>query len=150
MQQIYVFLADLVVAFHVAYVSFVVLGQLVILVGVICKWQWVRNRWFRLLHLFMITIVALETVVGMTCPLTTWENALRELGGQQSLEGDFIGRVLRDIIFLPLPDTHWIFKVMYFGFAGLVLLTLFLVPPRWKKPVASTFEEHKSSGVLNS
>ena len=42
------YLADGVVALHVSYVAFVVLGQLLILAGVVFRWQWVRNFWFRL------------------------------------------------------------------------------------------------------
>ncbi len=43
--------ADLVVAVHVAYVAYVVLGQLAITVAAPMKWQWARNPWFRFSHL---------------------------------------------------------------------------------------------------
>jgi hypothetical protein len=128
-QTFWIILADMVVALHVGYVSFVVLGQLAVLIGGWRRWAWVRNPWFRGLHLAAILIVATETVISLRCPLTSLENHLRELGGQEGMDVDFIGQKLRDLIFLDVPDTHWIFKVLYFGFAVLVLVTWVLVPP---------------------
>jgi hypothetical protein len=138
-QVFWIILANVVVALHVGYVSFVVLGQLAILIGWWRRWDWVRRPWFRLIHLAAILIVAGETVISLRCPLTTLENYLRELGGQSGQDVDFVGRVLQGLIFLDLPDTHWIFKVMYFGFAALVLLTLVMVPPR--RPAVSRAAE---------
>ena len=40
-------LADLIVVLHAAYVSFVVFGLAAILLGVVFRWRWVRNVWFR-------------------------------------------------------------------------------------------------------
>ena len=50
-------LADLIVVFHATYVSFVVFGLVAILIGVAFRWSWVRNIWFRSLHLTAIGIV---------------------------------------------------------------------------------------------
>ncbi len=133
MASFYSVLANVLVALHVAYVSFVVLGLLAILLGTAFRWGWVRNRWFRILHLIATAIPATETVIHVTCPLTTWENTLRELAGQTTLEGDFIANILRGLIFLPLPDDHWLFTVAYIGFGVVVLATLFLIPPRWHR-----------------
>ncbi len=63
-------LADLIVVFHAAYVSFVVFGLVAILIGAALRWEWVRNFWFRASHLTMIGIVVLEALFGITCPLT--------------------------------------------------------------------------------
>ncbi len=133
METFYIILANLVVALHVGYVGFVVVGLLLILLGIIFRWSWVRNIWFRTAHLIAIGIVALETAIAYTCPLTTLENYLRDKAGQETLEGDFIGRMLNNLIFLDLPDTHWFFKVSNFSFFALVLLTFILAPPRRKK-----------------
>jgi hypothetical protein len=132
----YIVLADLVVAAHVGYVSFVVLGQIAILLGWAFNWSWVRNRWFRGAHLLAMSIVAFETIIELRCPLTSLENYLRELGGQQGEDVDFVGKMLQSLIFIELPDTHWFFKVLYFGFLALVLLSLLLLPPRWRGPAA--------------
>src|SRR5262249_30053427 len=51
MPVLYKLAADLVVVVHFGYVSFVLVGQVLILLGVMCRWRWVRNPWFRWLHL---------------------------------------------------------------------------------------------------
>ena len=83
--------ADLVVTFHVSYIAFVVLGMLAILVGIARGWAWVRNPRFRVAHLVAIAIVAVQALLGVACPLTTLENALRLRAGQATYPGAFIG-----------------------------------------------------------
>jgi hypothetical protein len=126
----YAWLADCIVAIHVAYVSFVLAGQAAILIGAPLRWRWVRNRAFRVLHLVAIAVVAMEALLGIPCPLTVWESKLRRLAGQQAAEGTFIGRWLHDLLFFDLPP--WVFTTAYVSFALLVLVTLIAVPPRWR------------------
>ena len=47
-------LADVIVVLHAAYVSFVVFGLAAILLGIVFRWSWVRNVWFRAIHLIAI------------------------------------------------------------------------------------------------
>jgi Protein of Unknown function (DUF2784) len=129
MMEWYAYLADALVAFHVGYVAYVVLGQLVILLGVVCRWQWVRNFWFRLSHLAAIAIVALEAAFGYTCPLTTLERFLREQAGQRPSAESFMGRLFQSVIFHDWPPR--VFEVSNIGFGLLVLLTFVLARPRW-------------------
>src|SRR5262245_4548707 len=124
----YGFLADLVVAFHVGYVAFVVLGLLLILVGVWRRWDWVRNFWFRALHLAAIGYVAYEEFADIVCPLTVWENRLRELAGRPVHEGTFVGRLLHNLIFVDWPP--WALTALHVGFAALVVATFVWAPPR--------------------
>ena len=124
--------ADAVVALHVAYVVFVVLGQAAILVGAARGWRWVRKPWFRLAHLTAIAVVALEAVWGIDCPLTVWEGNLRELAGEEAAQGTFIGRCLDALIFVNVPVA--VLNAIHMGFALLVLATLVWVPPHWRKP----------------
>ena len=125
----YGFLADVAVVLHLGYVAFVVLGLLLILVGVARGWRWVRNFWFRILHFVAIALVAAEAILGMTCPLTTLENDLREKAGEAVSGGSFIGRLAHDMLFFDAPQ--WIFRVLHCLFALVVLVTLILAPPRW-------------------
>jgi hypothetical protein len=127
---VYGLLADLIVAVHVAYVSFVILGLLLTLVGGWRGWCWVRNPWFRLLHLFAIVIVAAEAVYGVDCPLTVWEHDLRVAAGQEATGESFVGRLLHGMIFYDLPPA--VFTAFYVAFAALVAGSLWLVPLRWK------------------
>jgi Protein of Unknown function (DUF2784) len=124
-------LADLVVAVHVIYVGYVVVGLLVIWLGLVCKWSWIRNPWFRWTHLAAILLVAAEAALKIPCPLTEWEYNLRVLSGQTPEEGTFIGRLLHAVLFYHFPP--WVFLILYFGFALLVLGTFVLAPPRWRR-----------------
>ena len=92
-------LADLIVVVHASYFSFVVLGLVAILLGIALRWNWVRSFWFRLAHLAAIGFVVFEAAIGMVCPLTAWENQLREAAGQEGYPGDFIGYWAHQLIF---------------------------------------------------
>src|SRR5208283_4559700 len=70
-------LADTVVAVHFLIVLFIVAGLPLVYLGVSLKWAWVRSRGWRALHLGAILFVAAESLLGITCPLTAWEDALR-------------------------------------------------------------------------
>lgn len=129
----YILLADLVVVLHLAYVLFVIFGLLAVFVGYLRKWNWVRNRWFRLVHLGMIAIVVVESLLSITCPLTTLESWLRVQGGQSVAQGSFVGRCVHAVLFYQLSPQF--FTLAYCGFGALVLLALVLVPVRWSKPV---------------
>jgi hypothetical protein len=128
---IYSLLADLTVIIHLAYATSVVLGLLAIFLGILCGWQWVRNFWFRVVHLAMIGVVAAEVVCGITCPLTEWENALRERAGEATYSGSFLGRLAHDLLFFEAPA--WAFSVAYVLFFLAVLATFVLAPPRWPR-----------------
>jgi Protein of Unknown function (DUF2784) len=134
-------LADLIVVFHASYVSFVVLGLLVILIGAALHWQWVRNFWFRIAHLAAIGVVVTESVAGIPCPLTVWESQLRRAAGQAGYSGDFIGYWAHRLIFYQAEP--WVFTMLYVLFGLAVLAAFILAPPRWSrsegfaKPVVS-------------
>jgi Protein of Unknown function (DUF2784) len=128
----YRILADLIAALHLGYVSFVVVGELLILFGILFRWSWIRNFWFRVAHLVMILVVALESFANIQCPLTVWEVDLRKLAGQATTDQTFIERLVEDIMFCNWIDYNsWIFTASYVGFAALVLLTFWIAPPRW-------------------
>ena len=132
--MLYVWLADVVVAVHVAYVACVVFGLLFVLAGKALGWACVRNRWFRGIHLAMILGVVVRSFI-CDCPLTTLEDDLREWGGQVDLEGSRVGYVLHTVINPGLP--MWSYPILYVCFAALVLATLWIVPVAWRGPKAS-------------
>src|SRR5436309_16028808 len=87
-------LADAVLFVHVLFVSFIVGGFALILAGA-RRWSWVHNRAFRIAHLAAIVFVAAETLLGITCPLTGWEDTLRASGREErSLIGRWLARLL--------------------------------------------------------
>jgi hypothetical protein len=130
-------LADAITVVHLAYVSFVVLGQLLVWVGLLCRWRWVRNPWFRCLHLLAIAVVALETVAGVRCPLTVWEEQLRAAVGDELGDGEFVRRYLGPILFSGnyiRDNFSWdALNYCYYGVAALVVLTFVLAPPRFRR-----------------
>jgi hypothetical protein len=133
----YAILADLIVFIHMLYVFFTVGGETAIVLGGIFRWRWIRNRVFRIVHLVAVVIVSVESLVGVLCPITEWEHQLRRMAGQDVEEDiTFIGRLIRLIVFYEFPD--WAFSVMYIGFGVLVVLTVFLIPPYWKKKGGSS------------
>ena len=124
-------LADIIVVFHLAYVLFVIVGFALIWLGVALRWGWVRRPAFRIPHLVFTIIVPVEALVGLICPLTTWERELRQQAGQRPEDISFMGRLTRDILYYQAPE--WVFTVCYVVFGLLVLGTFFLVPIRRRK-----------------
>jgi hypothetical protein len=121
-------LADLIVFFHATYVGFIVFGLAAILLGVVFRWNWVRNIWFRAIHLIAIGIVVGESLVGMPCPLSIWEAQLRKAAGQTVYSGDFLGYWAHRLIFFRADP--WVFTLIYMLFGMTVLATFLLAPPR--------------------
>ena len=57
---VYLLAADAILLLHVLFVVFVVVGLLLVLAGKVLSWSWVRNPWFRLMHLAAIGVVVLH------------------------------------------------------------------------------------------
>ena len=119
-------IADAILVVHFAIVVFIVGGLIGVWIGAALGWHWVRNPWFRYLHLGAIAYVAAEALLGLACPLTVWEDALRGGGGPES----FVGRWVQWLIFYQAPE--WVFTSAYVAWALATLATLRLVPPRRK------------------
>lgn len=123
-------MADLILAVHVAFILFVVGGQILILAGWALDWSWPRHRWFRLLHLLAIGVVMLEAWIGVVCPLTALESFFRDAAGMATYENGFIRTWTHRLFFYHAPA--WAFTLIYTVFAGLVALTWWTYPPRRK------------------
>ncbi len=130
MQLAYRLAADAVLVIHVGFVAFVILGLVLTVIGILARWQWIRNFWFRSLHLAAILLVVVQSLLGVMCPLTIWENELRQLAGQTAYRGDFIATWLHDLLFIDAEP--WVFTLCYTLFGLAVLATFLLAPPRKK------------------
>lgn len=135
MSLVYQLAADLTVAFHLGYATFIVVGQLLIVAGAMRKWQWIRNMWFRSIHLTMIAIVVAESLLGIVCPLTTLEKWLRRQAGQAAYQGDFLAQWAHDLLFVEFSPAT--LTAAYTVFGLLVAVTFWLAPPR-RRPVGPT------------
>jgi len=84
-------LANAVLLLHLAFVFFVLFGGLLAL-------KWRSTIWF---HLPAAAWGAFIEFSGWVCPLTPLETWLREQGGAQVYEGDFLGHYLLTLLY---PD----------------------------------------------
>jgi hypothetical protein len=116
-------IADAILVVHFGIVLFIVGGLIAVWIGAALGWRWIRHRWFRYAHLGAIVFVAGEALLGMACPLTMWEDALRGGGRAES----FVGRWVRWLLFYEAPE--WAFTAAYVAWAIATLLTLRAVPP---------------------
>ncbi|MEW6340877.1 MAG: DUF2784 domain-containing protein [Paraburkholderia sp.] len=118
-------LADAVLTVHALLAAFIVCGLPAIWIGSGLRWNWVRNRSFRLIHLCAIGVVSLLSVLDIACPLTVLEDWLRTgAAGSQGCIQRWVSRLL----FYDLPA--WVFTLAYVAFALLVLLTWWRIPPQ--------------------
>ena len=121
---LYGLLADAILVFHFAFVVFVVVGFLLILIGLLARWSWIHNRAFRITHLVAIGIVVLQAWFDRICPLTLWENELRRRAGASGYTETFVEHWLHKILFYQAEP--WVFTAIYTAFGVLVLLVWFL------------------------
>jgi len=128
MQQFYLVLADAILLAHALIVAFNVFSLPLIWLGGLLRWRFVRNFYFRAIHVLMIAYIAVQAVLGEICPLTNWENSLRvRAGTDPHYATSFIGHWLQRLVFYEADER--VFTIVYVVFFLLVLLTLFLVKP---------------------
>jgi hypothetical protein len=116
--------ADVLLVVHFAIATFIVGGLIVVWIGAPLRWPWVRDPFFRYLHLAAILFVAAEALLGIACPLTVWEDMLR---GNVQPES-FVGRWVHSLLYYRAPE--WVFTLAYLAWTAATLATLVLVPPR--------------------
>jgi hypothetical protein len=127
----YSILADLVLVLHFAYVGFVVVAVPVIWIGYIFRARFVRNPYFRIIHLVCMLIVFAQALAGVICPLTTLESKLRRLAGQGVYEGSFLQHWLHQVLFFQASDTT--FTIIYGCFFALIALSFIFIWPDFKR-----------------
>ena len=87
--MLYRLLADVVVAVHLGFVLFVVVGGFLIL-------RWPRTAWVQLPAALWGVLVEWS---GWVCPLTPLENWLRAEGGAAGYAGGFVERYLLPVLY---------------------------------------------------
>lgn len=115
-------LADALVAFHLAFIVFVVGGGLLAF----------KDRKWALLHLPAVAWGAWTEFTGTVCPLTPWENALRHDAGAAGYEGGFIEHYVIPLIY---PEALTSRAQVALGVAALALnaVVYALVWRKWRK-----------------
>ncbi|MGC2235081.1 MAG: DUF2784 domain-containing protein [Pyrinomonadaceae bacterium] len=87
--MIYRILADLILTAHFGFIVFVIFGGLLVLYRRFVLW----------LHLPALVWGILIEFFRLTCPLTTLENYLRQLGGEDGYEGGFIEHYVSALVY---------------------------------------------------
>jgi hypothetical protein len=105
--MLYRIAADLVVAVHLAFVLFVVLGGVFVL-------KWKRSAW---VHIPAALWGVVIEFAGWVCPLTPLENWLREKGGAHGYSGSFVEHYLEPVLY-PAAITRGL--QIAFGFFALI------------------------------
>lgn len=115
--------ADIILIIHFSIVIFITFGFFLIPIGYKFNWIWVQNLKLRICHCGMMIFVTLETLLGITCPLTVFENNLRNINHSKS----FISYWIDQIIYWNLPSQF--FMILYCGTLGWTFLLWKLFPP---------------------
>ena len=85
----WIWLADLVLVVHLAFVLFAAAGGLLVVGRPRLAW----------LHVPCAAWAAFVEFAGIVCPLTPLENRLRVLGGERGYTGDFVGHYVGSVLY---------------------------------------------------
>ena len=117
-------IATFILILHFSIIIFIVGLFFLIPIGYRCGWVWQKNKKIRLFHLFLISIVTLETCIGVACPLTIIENNLRGVYVSNSFVYNFFNKMI-----------YWDFPTVFFLITYLISLSWtifmwFIFPPK--------------------
>ena len=104
---------------HFSLAASITFGFFIIPIGYKLGWNWIKNRNLRLLHLSLMGVITVQTIVGLTCPLTVLENMFRDVDYSSS----FMSYWIAQILYWDLPNHV---------FVALYLLCLVWVSILWK------------------
>ena len=111
-----ILIANIVLIVHFCVVIFITFGFFLIPIGYKFGWVWITNLKLRIFHYGMMIFVTLETLLGITCPLTSIENNLRRIYESTS----FISYWIKHIIYWDFPTQFFI--ILYCMFLGWTFL----------------------------
>jgi hypothetical protein len=94
--MIWSLLADGLVILHFAFTTFVIFGGFL-------TWRWPRVAF---VHLPALAWGCWVEVSHNICPLTPWENHLRQLGGEAGYQGGFLAHYLVRVLYPPGLTWH--------------------------------------------
>ncbi len=130
--MVYSFLADIVTIIHLLFILFVIFGGFLVL-----KWRWIIY-----FHIPAAVWGALIEFKGWICPLTPWENQLRQAGGEAGYSGGFIEHYILPVMY-PENLTQEI-QVILGIFVIVINLTVYgWIIYRWRKKANAGSERIK-------
>ena len=115
--------SEIVLLFHFCIFLFMILSFFLIPIGYYQKWKWVKNKYYRLIHLILMGIIFIETTLGFMCPLTTLENFLRN----DTEINNKITQIIHQIMYWDLPTYQFIILYLL-SLLYLIFLWIFFKP----------------------
>ena len=116
-------IADLLLLIHFGLAACTTSGFFIIPLGCKFGWNCIKKRNLRLLHLSLMGVIATETIVGLTCPLTVLENMFRDVDYSSSVMSYWVA----EILYWDLPSQ--VFVLLYSLCFGWVLILWKICPP---------------------
>ena len=119
--------SEIVLLFHFCIFLFITLSFFLIPLGYYLKWEWVKNKYYRLIHLVLMVIIFIETILGFMCPLTILENFLRN-----DIEiNNKITQIIHQIMYWDLPTYQFI--ILYLLSLLYLIFLWFFFKPDFKR-----------------
>lgn len=125
--MIYKMCADLIVVVHFIWILFMIIGFMLTLYGF--WWRKFFDMWLlRSIHLLGIVCVAVLGLLRMYCPLTVWENLLREQYDPTSTyPGSFIVYYIEKLVYPAVNPL--LIQISTILITGITILVFIIRPP---------------------
>ena len=120
-------LSEIVLLLHFSIFLFMILSFILIPYGYFKKWEWVKNIYFRSIHLILMGIILIETILGFMCPLTILENFLR---ADKKIDNIF-SKIIHQIMYWDL--TNYQFIILYLLSLSYIIFLWLYFRPNQKK-----------------
>lgn len=127
--MLYKILADIIVVMHFAWILFMLWGFILTLRGFLQK-EFFERWFFRTLHLCGIAYVSVLATMGKYCPLTVWENTLRQkYDPSLTYPGSFMIHYFEKFVY---PDINPLFIQIPTTFIAVFTVAVFIIKPSKK------------------
>jgi len=119
-------LADIIVIIHFGWILFMLWGFVIAFCGLFRKDLF--DKWlFRTVHFFGMLYISILAVIDKYCPLTIWENELRQKHDPVSAySGSFIVHYTEKLVY---PDVDQLLLKIVTIFVAVFTLAVFLIKP---------------------
>ena len=120
-------LSEIVLLLHFSIFLFMILSFILIPYGYYKNWEWVKNIYFRSIHLILMGIILIETILGFMCPLTILENFLR---ANKKIDNIF-SKIIHQIMYWDF--TNYQFIILYLLSLSYIIFLWFFFRPSQNK-----------------
>ena len=116
--------ADLLMIIHFLWALFMFLG---LPLGL-----WLRSPALRWIHFMGMSLTAAFAITGMYCPLTVWEESLRQSAdGNFGFDGGFLAHHLSSILYPQIES--WILRTASVLWGVLTVMAMVVIKPKGRR-----------------